>query len=463
MHDNGSGGRLLAVALASFANLTWIAVSLRARARAPRPQRPAREPAGKRPHRWAPPGLFRGPSFRLQRPSHLARLGTVLAALLSNSAPAATPPVDPGFEAAFATILDEAGIPGGAWAIVSDGEVVRSGAHGVRALDHPQPVDPATVFRIASLSKTFAAGLAAILVDEGRLRWNQPITEFAPHFRLKGDAQRGLQLQHIVGQSSGLVPNAFDNLVDAGQALERILPNFRSLAPTCAPGRCYGYQNILYAYSAQAIEKAGGKDYAAQVGERIFTPLGMRTASFGREALLASPDHALPHVQRDGSWRRVEVEDNYYQLPAAAGINASVLDLAQWLLAQMGRYPRVVGTAQVDVLTLPRVSTPKDMGHRYWKDVLSSAHYGLGWRIYRIGDEPVVLHAGWVKGYVGAVSYSRRLGRGLVVLLNGESSRLNEIVSGFWMREFGRSAAATTGTGEGDYASGLQPRAKPVP
>lgn len=344
--------------------------------------------------------------------------------------------VDAGFDVSFDAILDDAGIPGGAWAIIADGKVERAGAHGVRALDDPQPVAPATVFRIASLSKTFAAGLAAILVDEGKLRWNQPIAEFAPQFRLHGDAQRGLQLQHILGQSSGLVPNAFDNLVDAGQSLERILPQFRTLSPGCAPGRCYGYQNILYALSAQAIEQAGGKDYAIQVTERIFTPLAMHTASFGRAALLASPDHALPHVRKGEAWRSVEVEEDYYRLPAAAGINASVIDLAQWTLAQMGRHPQVIDPAQVDVLTKPRVSTPKDMGHRYWKDVLTSAHYGLGWRVYRIGDDAVVLHSGWVKGYVGTISYSPRLQRGLVVLLNGESNRLNEIVSGFWVRQF---------------------------
>ena len=382
------------------------------------------------------------------------------AALFSSSPGSAAPTklpgvVDAGFDASFVSILDDEGVPGGAWAIIADGEVVRTGAHGVRALDDPRPIDPATVFRIASLSKTFAAGLAAMLVDDGSLHWNQPIAEFAPRFRLRNDAQRGLQLQHIVGQSSGLVPNAFDNLVDAGQSLDRILPSFRTLSTGCAPGRCYGYQNILYAFSARAIEKAGGKDYATQVGERIFTPLAMHTASFGRDALLAAPDHALPHVRRDDVWRRVEVEDNYYQLAAAAGINASVLDLAQWVLAQMGKYPRVVSASQVAELTRPRVSTPKDMGKRYWKDVLSSAHYGLGWRIYGIGDEPVVLHAGWVKGYVGAISYSPRLQRGLVVLLNGETSRLNQIVSGFW----GRQLDALPRANDATVAAPPQPRA----
>ncbi len=349
-----------------------------------------------------------------------------------------------GFGESFNAVLDDAGVPGGAWAIIDGGELLGAGAHGVRALDDPRAVGTGTVFRIASLSKTFTAGLAAILVDEGVLRWDEPLGAFAPQLRLRNDAQRGLQLQHLLGQSSGLVPNAFDNLIDDGQALARIVPKFRTLAPGCVPGRCYSYQNIVFAFAAQAIEKAGGKTFASQVDERIFRPLAMRTASFGRDRLLASADHALPHVRRGEGWRRVEVDENYYQLPAAAGINASVLDLAEWVRAQMGRYPDVISPAQVATLTQPRVATPKDMGHRFWKDVLASAHYGLGWRIYRIGDEPIVLHSGWVKGYVGVISYSPRLQRGLVVLLNGETSRANEIVSAFWVRQSGAIAAPDT-------------------
>lgn len=364
----------------------------------------------------------------------------VLAAMLAASPAPAAEGVAAGFDASFNAVLDDAGVPGGAWAIIDDGELLDAGAHGVRALDDPRAVGTSTVFRIASLSKTFAAGLAAILVDDGVLHWDEPIDAFAPQLRLKNDAQRGLQLQHVLGQSTGLVPNAFDNLVDDGQSLARIMPNFRTLAPGCAPGRCYGYQNIVFAFAANAIEKAGGKDYDSLVDERIFTPLAMHTASFGRDRLLASPDHALPHVRHAGAWRRVEVDENYYRLPAAAGINASVLDLAEWLRAQMGRHPDVVSPEQVAVLTRERVATPKDLGHRYWKEVLSSAHYGLGWRIYRIGTEPLVLHSGWVKGYVGAISYSSRLQRGLVVLLNGETSRVNEIVSTFWVRQFGTTA-----------------------
>lgn len=348
------------------------------------------------------------------------------------------------FDSEIRRIVDAAGIPGAAYAIVVDGRIETARGIGVREVGGHEPVGADTVFRIASVSKTFAAQLAAMLVEDGRLDWKRTLPQFAPELRLKDDAQARIQLQHLIGQSAGLVPNAFDNLLDANQPLAAILPHFRTLAPGCPPGQCYGYQNILYGLSAQAIEQAGGHDYASQLGERVFSPLGMRHASVGMAAFLAEADSAQPHVKRDGQWRRVEVEASYYQLPAAAGVNASANDLAIWLIAQMGGYPDTVHAATVAQLTAPRVATAKDLRRSYWKDLLLAAHYGLGWRIYRVGDEPIILHAGWVKGYVAEISYSPRLRTGLVVLLNAESSALNEIGAQFWRRELEAFPAPAT-------------------
>lgn len=361
-----------------------------------------------------------------------------LSALMSpvHAQSAAPAPTHALFDSEFRRVVTETEVPGAAYAIVVDGRIEAVRGFGVREVGGHEPVGADTVFRIASVSKTFAAQLAAMLVDEGRLDWKLPLPAFAPDFRLKDGSQQRIQLQHVIGQSAGLVPNAFDNLVDAGQSLQQILPQFRSLEPSCAPGRCYGYQNIFYGLSARAIEQASGQDYGDLLAQRVFVPLGMRHASVGMTALLAEADSAKPHIRRDGQWRRVEVEANYYQLPAAAGVNASAKDLATWLIAQMGGFPDTVRPADVAMLTQARVATAKDLRRSQWKDLLSSAHYGLGWRIYRIGDEPIILHAGWVKGYVAEISYSPRLRTGLVVLMNGESgSALNEIGAQFWRRE----------------------------
>lgn len=339
------------------------------------------------------------------------------------------------FDTGIRRIVADAGVPGAAYAIVVDGKVEAARGIGVRALGGSDPVGPDT-FRIASVSKTFTAELATMLADEGRLDWNMPLSRFAPDFRLKNGAERRIQLRHVMSQSSGLVPNAFDNLVDADQPLARTLPQFRTLMPTCAPGQCYGYQNILYAQSVHAIEQAAGRDYGELLARRVFVPLGMHAASVGMPAFLAATDRAMPHIERDGRWERIEVEPNYYQLPAAAGVNASADDLATWLIAQMGGRLDVVPVSDVEWLTKPRVTTPKDMRRGRWKDMLASAHYGLGWRIYRIGDEPIVLHAGWVEGYVAEISYSPRRHTGLVLLMNGENgAALNDAGAGFWRRE----------------------------
>lgn len=364
-----------------------------------------------------------------------------------HAAPLVPAPTHILFDGEIRRLVDEAGIPGAAYAIVVDGRVESAYGMGVRELGGKAPVDADTVFRIASVSKTFTAQLVATLADEGRLDWSLPLPRFAPEFRLKGGSEQRIRLQHVIGQSSGLVPNAFDNLVDAGQSLQQILPQFRTLEPSCAPGQCYGYQNILYGLSVQAIEQASGRRYGDLLAQRVFEPLGMEHASVGRDAFFAAPDRALPHVRRDGGWQRVEVEPNYYQLPAAAGVNASANDLALWLIAQMGGFPQTVRAADVAMLTTPRVTTPKDLRRGHWKDLLASAHYGLGWRIYRIGGEPIVLHAGWVQGYVAEISYSPRLRTGLVVLLNAESgSTLNEIGSQFWQRELAAFPAPAEAT-----------------
>ncbi len=338
----------------------------------------------------------------------------------------------------FAAVLDENRIPGGAYAIVRDGRIVEAQGHGVRRLGHREPVTADTVFRIASLSKTFAAQLGAMLVEEGKLSWGEPVSRFAPAFRLKrADQTARLQLQHLLGQSTGLVPNAYDNLIEDGLPLARILPQFASLEASCAIGSCYSYQNIAFSMVQPAFESAGGASYEQLLRERLFQPLGMDTTSVGLEAFTQTADRAEPHVRRLGMWSMVTVAPNYYQLAPAAGINASANDMARWLLAQMGSAPEVVTTNQVATLTGKRVRTPRELNRRGWRDLLDDAHYGLGWRIYTLGGEDIVMHSGWVQGYVADIAYSPSRRTGLVVLLNGASSAINEISTGFWSRTLG--------------------------
>lgn len=337
------------------------------------------------------------------------------------------------FDREFNRILAEHNIPGGSYVVVDNGRIVQSAGHGVRASGNPEPVTVDTVFRVASVSKTFAAQLAALLVSEGRLRWDDPVTGYVPDFTLvRADQARQLRLEHLLGQSTGIVPNAYDNLLNASQSLDQIVPRFGELEPMCEPGRCYTYQNVLFSLIGPAIEQSTGRTYEDLLAERLFEPLGMRQASTGMQAFLASNNRARPHVRRGKLWFATEVNENYYRVSPAAGVNASALDLGQWLIAQMGHRPNVIPPALLDELTTKRVHTSRELRRRGWRDLLTEAHYGLGWRIYTAGGEELILHSGWVRGFVAEVAYSpdRRIGLG--VMLNAESSALNEITTGFW-------------------------------
>ncbi|MEE4637624.1 MAG: serine hydrolase domain-containing protein [Wenzhouxiangella sp.] len=345
------------------------------------------------------------------------------------------------FEQHFRTTLIEHGVPGGAYAIVRDGRIDRVGTHGVRRVGDSAPVTADTVFRTASVSKTFAAQLTSLMVAEQRLRWEDSVTDYLPDFRLKdAGATRQLQLQHLVGQSTGVVSNAYDNLLNANQPLERILPQFASLEPLCQPGTCYTYQNVLFSLVGPAIEQSSGQPYEELLSERLFKPLGMNRSTTGHQAFLAEANRASPHVRRARGtiWHPVSVTESYYLVPPAAGVNANVLDLARWLIAQQGYRPDVLDPATIRPLTEKRVRTLRDLRRGAWRDLLTDAHYGLGWRIYTVGDEDLYLHSGWVRGFVADISHSLDRKIGLVVLLNGESRALSEITTGFWAEELAR-------------------------
>jgi beta-lactamase class C len=228
----------------------------------------------------------------------------------------------------------------GPYAIATPEGVADTGAAGFTDSSGGQRVDENTVFRVASVSKTFAAGLAGVLVQEGQFSWDDRVVDFVPGFRIKGDSSR-VHIQHLLGQSTGLVPHAYDNLIEDGVPLEQIELRYRELSYICPPGECYSYQNSVFSLIGTVIEKSVAQPYERLMQEKIFRPLDMKTASIGYEALINSPNYARPHVRSGGKWKTVAVKPNYYRVAPAAGVNASALDMGKWLSAQMGSQPRV--------------------------------------------------------------------------------------------------------------------------
>jgi len=341
------------------------------------------------------------------------------------------------FKTDFRKQLVENNIPGGAYAIIRDGEVIAMEGVGIRALGSKDIVDKNTVFRLASVSKTFAAGLAAQLVEEKKFSWDDKVIDYIPEFRFKSKKYTSnLTVNHIMSQSSSLVHNAYDNLIEANYSMPKIIDKFKDIDPMCGLGKCYGYQNVLYSLIQPVIERSTKSSYIDLMHNHIFDPLEMERSSLGYEAFLETPNHAEPHVLTRKGWVKTKVKPSYYNVLPAAGVNASVEDMSKWMLAQMGAFPETYSPDVIKMVTEKRIRTLKEMRKRSWSSVLKNAHYGYGWRIYDIGGGELIYHGGSVAGFRSEVAYSMEKGLALVILLNAETRMGSELNSKFWTEVF---------------------------
>lgn len=339
------------------------------------------------------------------------------------------------FEAFFNAQVATENITGAAFAVATPEGTVRIGTAGYTDTSHKRKIDANTTFRVASVSKTFAAGLAGLLVSEGEFSWEDPVVSYVPDFRINGDTRK-VQVQHVLGQSTGLIPHAYDNLIEDGVSLQRIQDQYRNLAYICSPGDCYSYQNSIFSLIQPVIENTTRQSYSDLLEEKIFRPLQMKTASVGYGPFINNPNHASPHVKSRKRWKTIEVKPNYYRVAPAAGINASVTDMSKWLTAQMGGNPEVLPPGIVETLTRPRVKTVRDTRRKFWRDMLSDAHYGLGWRVYQLGAHQIIYHSGWVSGYRADIAWSEDHQIGITILMNVEDNSISELTTTFWQMAF---------------------------
>jgi beta-lactamase class C len=370
----------------------------------------------------------------LSRPRQLFPIG-LACFLLSTSLQAKSDfqVISDNFKQQFHKQLKKNGVPGGAFVIIEDSKILKMSTYGKRKKGGALNINKDTVFRLASVSKTFAGTLATMLVHENKFSWEDPLTQYMPEFMLADKAATDkINLGHLIGQSTGLMPNSYDNILNANGKLNKIIPKFSKLTPMCSPGVCYSYQNIAFSFIQPVIEQQTGMTYSNLVETRIFTPLKMNTASIGMEAFLASSNHASPHIKTRSGFKKVKVKANYYQVEPAAGVNASITDISKWLIANLGNSPNVLSNQLLNDIKEPGVRTSKELRRREWRNYLNDAHYGKGWRVYDFEGEELVYHAGWVAGFVAEVAYSPRLKIGMAILLNGESRVIAELGSDFW-------------------------------
>ncbi|MBN8739963.1 MAG: beta-lactamase family protein [Xanthomonadaceae bacterium] len=315
-------------------------------------------------------------------------------------------------------------VAGLAAAVVQGDQVLLQRGIGFADAAAGTPVTPDTVFRLASLSKSFAATLAGLLVDDGYISWDTRVGGVLPTFALKdASAAEKLSVRDILSHRVGLPHNSYDHLLEQDEPYPLLVDRLREIDPICGVGDCYSYQNVAFSLLGDVTYAVTGDFFYHQVEKRVFHPLGMATATYGRDALESSREWARPHSRNGRRWIPFQPRENYYHVAPAAGVNASIKDMSQYLIAHMGGRPDVLPEDLLATLHHPLVATPTEMSSAPWRrGRLRDAQYALGWRVFDYAGETMVFHAGAVQGYRGVIAFLPQRRFGLVMLWNCETA-----------------------------------------
>jgi beta-lactamase class C len=322
-------------------------------------------------------------------------------------------------DARLQRMVDKPTMVGMAVGIVENGRITFLNGYGETLEGSGEKVTPETVFRWASVSKGVAATMVAKLAEEGKLSFDQPVATVAPSLRLPGRNEMVATVGDVLSHRLGLYRNAFDNKLEEGQDAKVLRGTLATLNSICPPGTCWSYQNVAYDAASEMATKVSGVRYQDLVRRDLFAPLGMTSATLNRDGLVHAKSWARPHsVGR----RPLEVNDNYYRVPAAGGVNSNIKDMSLWMLAQMGEMPQVLSPKLLETIHAPRVKTPGERGRmRKFLERLGEADYGYGWRSYEYAGHHIIGHRGGVDGYRSLILFDPQMKSGVVALWNSNT------------------------------------------
>lgn len=328
--------------------------------------------------------------------------------------------------------MEEWKVPGVAVAIVKDDKVVFAKGFGTRELGTNKPVDENTVFAIASNSKAFCAAALALLVDEGKLKWDDRVTKYLPGLQMSDPyVTREMTIRDLLSHRAGLRTFAGDLLwYEANYPREEVVRRIRFLTPSHGFREKYGYSNLMFTAAGEVVEAVTGKSYDDFLRERILQPLGMKRTLTSVRAFEKMDNVSRPHNESTGKLRPLPY-GNVDGGGAGINVNSSVGDLAQWVRLQLGR-----GKYEGKQIFSPAASREMWQPAIFQKiseeaeKFIPSRHfslYGLGWGLSDYQGRKIVSHTGALDGFFSGTTLVPEENLGVVVLTNSETPFMNVI------------------------------------
>lgn len=335
------------------------------------------------------------------------------------------------FDAYVEQALKDWEVPGLALAVVHGDSVLYAKGYGVKELGKRDAVTPRTVFAIGSSSKAFTAALMAMLVDSGKVKWDDRVTDHLPWFQLHDPyATRELTIRDLLTHRSGL--SRGDRLWYATElGRDSIIKQVRYLKPTWSLRSNFGYQNIMYLTAGQIEARLTGKSWDALLRERLLEPLGMTGSSSVFADLKKVTDVATPHAKIEGkvvpiAWRNID------NVAPAGSINSSVLEMAQWVKLHLAN-GEVGGKKLLSPAAMREIHSPHTIVQISEQNarLIPEMHfqtYGLGWFLQDYRGRKVSQHGGNIDGFSALVALMPEEKLGMVVLTNMGGTALRDLL-----------------------------------
>ncbi|MEP7239139.1 MAG: serine hydrolase domain-containing protein, partial [Ferruginibacter sp.] len=234
-------------------------------------------------------------------------------------------------------------VPGIAVGVIKDGKLIHAKGYGVRSLRTMQKVDENTLFGIASNSKAFTTAALGMLVDEGKLKWDDKVTDYIPEFKMYDPyVTEAFTIRDLLTHRSGLGLGAGDLMMfpDSNNFTKTdIIRNLRYLKPVSAFRTKYDYDNNLYIVAGEVLARVSGKSWEDFIEQRIMQPLGMMASKASITRLANRNNIVMPHAPVNGKVSTIDIEWSE-TANAAGGIVSNITDLSKWLIMQMdnGKY-----------------------------------------------------------------------------------------------------------------------------
>jgi CubicO group peptidase (beta-lactamase class C family) len=336
----------------------------------------------------------------------------------------------PGLDSYIAKAVADWKIPGVGVAIVRNDSVLYAKGFGVLAAGTKTPVDENTIFEIGSSSKAFTATLVAMLVSDGKMRWDERLTTYLPTFRMYDPiASAEVTVRDALSHRSGIARGELAWL-GAGISRDEVLRRVRFLKPESPFRSRYSYQNMMVVAAGEAAAKAAGSTWEELVKQRIFTPLGM-TSSVPVVRESKTQNIATPHgMDADTAFRKAFMNGD--NIAPAGAIVSSPKDMAQWLRFHLGdgvfNGKRLASAAAIRETHTPQILIGGGAGGGQAADTTGPVTvfrtYGLGWMISDYRHQLMIDHGGNTEGSTAAVGMLPEQKFGVVVLANMQSAAL---------------------------------------